>query len=184
MLELDFHPFPELITQRLLLRRIVKEDAAEIYFLRSDEEVLRYIGKEPAQTIEEAENFIQQINHGIDANEHIMWAITLLDEPRQLIGTIGIWQIRKEHFRAEIGYVLHPLFWRRGIMKEAILKVLEYGFETMHLHSIQAQVAAENIASAAVLEAAGFVREAYFREDFFFRGKFFDTIVFSKLKDK
>ena len=182
MLELNFHPFPELITERLLLRRMTKEDAAEVFFLRSDEAVMQHIGREPATTIKEAEDFISQINHGIDANELIMWGIALHDEPRQLIGSICFWQIRKEHYRAETGFVLHPLFWRKGIMKEALLKVIEYGFATMKLHSIDAHVSSDNIASAAVLEATGFVREAYFREDYFFRGKFFDTAVYSRLQ--
>ena len=182
MLEVNFHPFPELKTERLLLRRMIKDDAAEIFFLRSDAEVLKFIGKEPAQTIEEAEDFIRQIDHGIEANELIMWGIAMQDEPQQLIGTICIWKIRKEHYRAETGYVLHPLYWRKGIMKEALQKVIEHGFDVMKLHSMDALVTAGNIASAAVLEATGFIREAYFREDYSFRGKFYDTVVYSRLQ--
>ena len=182
MLALNFHPFPELKTERLLLRRITKDDAAEIFFLRSDDAVMKHIGREPAATIEEAEDFISQINHGIDANEIIMWAITLLDDPGQLIGTICFWQIRKEHYRAETGFVLHPFHWRKGIMKEALRRVIQYGFDVMKLHSIDAQVNVGNLASAGVLESVGFAREAYFKEDYFFRGKFYDTAVYSRLQ--
>ena len=183
MLEVNFHPFPELKTERLLLRRMIKDDAAEIFFLRSDAEVLKFIGKEPAQTIEEAEDFIRQIDHGIEANELIMWGIAMQNEPRQLIGTVCFWQIRKEHYRAETGFVLHPLYWRKGIMKEALLKVIDYGFEVMKLHSIDAQVASDNYASAAILQSTGFVQEGYFKEDYFFRGKFHDTAVYSRLQN-
>ena len=182
MLLPDFHPFPELKTERLLLRRITMEDAAEIFFLRSDEAVMKFIGREPAKTIKEAEDFISQINHGIDANELIMWAIALKEDPGQLIGNICLWKIRKEHYRAETGFVLHPLYWRKGIMKEALLKVIEYGFETMKLHSIDAQITPGNIASAAVLESTGFVQEAYFKEDYFCQGRFYDTAVYSRLQ--
>lgn len=59
MLELNFSPFPELKTQRLLLRKLEITDANEIFFLRSNENVLRYLGKEPAKTISEAEEFIR-----------------------------------------------------------------------------------------------------------------------------
>ena len=183
MLSLNFHPFPELKTDRLLLRRINKSDSAEIFFLRSDPDVLQFVGREPAQTIKEAEDFISQINHGVNANEIIMWGIAFQNEPRQLIGTICFWQIRKEHYRAETGFVLHPLYWRKGIMKEALLKVIDYGFEVMKLHSIDAQVASDNYASAAILKSTGFVQEGYFKEDYFFRGKFHDTAVYSRLQN-
>src|ERR1043165_1824337 len=183
MLILNFHPFPELRTERLLLRRINKNDSAEIFFLRSDPDVLQYIGREPAQTIREVEDFIRQINHGIDTNEAIMWGIALKNDPSQLIGTICFWQIRKEHYRAETGFVLHPLYWKKGIMKEALLKIVDYGFNKMKLHSIDANVAVGNKASSSLLESAGFVREAYFKEDYFFKGKFEDTIVYSRLNN-
>ena len=184
MLVLNFDPFPQLKTERLLLRRINKNDSAEIFFLRSDPQVLQYIGRTPAETIQDAEDFIRQINHGIDSNEIIMWGIALRNEPDQLIGTICFWQIRKEHFRAEVGFVLHPFYWRKGIMKEALVKVVEYGFQKMRLHSIDANVASDNKASALLLESAGFVKEAYFKGDYFFNGKFYDTIVYSCLQNK
>ena len=43
------------------------------------------------------------------------------EAPGKLIGYIGYWRMKKEHYRAEIGYALHPAFWKKGIMKEAIL---------------------------------------------------------------
>ena len=182
MLQLNFIPFPELKTQRLYLRKIKHEDAAEIFFLRSDEVILRFLGKEPAKTIKEAEEFIIKINTSIEAGESILWGIALKDEPSLLIGTICLWNIQKKNHRAEIGYVLHPAFWRRGIMKEAIHEVIEYGFKTMGLHSMEARIHADNAASAASLESAGFVKEGYLKEDFFFQDKFTDTIIYSRLQ--
>jgi len=182
MLSLNFNPFPILKTERLVLRRINKNDSGEIFFLRSNPEVLQYLGREPAQTMKEAEDFISQINHNIDVNEAIMWGIATKEKPEQLIGTICFWQIRKEHYRAETGFVLHPLYWRKGIMKEALLQVIDYGFTVMKLHSIDAHVASRNTASAAVLRSTGFVQEGYFKEDYFFQGKFHDTAVYSLLQ--
>ena len=111
-----------------------------------------------------------------------MWAIALKTNPSKLIGTICYWNIQKQNFRAEIGYVLHPQFWRMGIMKETINKVIEYGFNTMKLHSIEALIRADNAASAAVLESTGFVKEGYLKEEFYYRGKFMDTIIYSRLQ--
>lgn len=158
------------------------DDAADIFFLRSDETVLKFIGKEPAASVEEAKTFIQRVNDAADANESIIWAITLKDDPVTVIGTICYWRLQPENYRAEIGYALHPNHWRKGIMKEAILKVLDYGFETMKLHSVEARTATDNIASGSVLQATGFVKEAHLKEEFFFRGEFLDTIIYSRLQ--
>jgi ribosomal-protein-alanine N-acetyltransferase len=66
-------------------------------------------------------------------------------------------------------------------MKEAIRAVIAFGFSVMGLHSIEARIDAQNLASAASLEAAGFSQEGYLKEEFYFRGKFLDTIIYSRL---
>lgn len=182
MLSPNFSPFPQLTTERLILRRLTQEDAPEIFYFRSDPVILQYLGREPARNIEEVKPFIDTINANIDTNESILWGITLKESPAKLIGTICFWQLQKENYRSEIGYLLDPLHWKKGIMKEAINTVLEYGFSVMGLHSVEARLTPLNTASAAVLEATGFVREGYFKEDFFYKGKFEDTAVYSKLK--
>ena len=62
MLQLNFAPFPQIATERLLLRRLTLSDAPDIFFLRSDKNVLQFLGKEPAKTISEAEEFINKID--------------------------------------------------------------------------------------------------------------------------
>ncbi|MEQ1797836.1 MAG: GNAT family N-acetyltransferase [Lacibacter sp.] len=182
MLHLNFHPFPELKTERLLLRKMTVNDSPELFFLRSDKQVLEFIGKEPAANEEAVKEFIKTINLDIDANQAIMWGIALQENPSILIGNICYWRIQSQHHRAEIGYTLHPGYWRKGIMKEAVLKVMEFGFEEMKLHSIEARISSGNLASAAILRSTGFVQEGYLKEEFCFRNKFYDTIIFSKLK--
>ncbi len=182
MLELNFSPFPEIQTQRLLLRRLTKDDAAEILFLRSNEDVMRYIDRPRASTIEDAYAFLEMIDTTINNNEGISWGIVLKDNPGKLVGNIGYWRMKKEHYRAEIGYMLHPAHWRKGIMREALITLIDFGFNVMKLHSIEANINADNDASARVLEATGFIKEAHFKEDFFFDGIFRDTIIYSRLK--
>ncbi|HEX6845458.1 MAG TPA: GNAT family protein [Chitinophagaceae bacterium] len=181
MLKLNFTPFPEITTERLLLRKLEKTDANEMFFLRSDENVLRHLGKEPAQTVEEAKEFIGQINKNIDENESILWGIAFVDAPATIIGTICLWNLAKEYYRGEIGYLLHPQHWRKGIMKEAINAVVDYGFHTLGLHRIEALLSPENIASSAVLESTGFIKEGHLKENLYFKGKFGDTAIYSKL---
>ena len=182
MLTLNFTPFPELKTERLLLRKLARTDANEMFFLRSDENVLRYLGKEPAKTISEAEQFINAVNKNVDGNDSILWGITFLGAPATIIGTICLWNFKPENYRSEIGYVLHPDHWRKGIMKEAINAVVDYGFSVLGMHSIEALLSPENIASTAVLESTGFIKEGHLRENFYFKGKFTDTAIYSRLK--
>jgi ribosomal-protein-alanine N-acetyltransferase len=182
MLEPDFIPFPEIRTARLILRRIVQEDVPMILLMRSDEQLMKYIDKERASTMEDAQKFFTMINEALEKNEGITWCISLLEEPAKMIGSIGYWRIIKQHYRAEIGYMLHHAYWGKGIMHEAIAAVIDYGFGPLKLHSIEAHINPANAASAGILEKNNFVREAYFKEDFFFGGKFLDTAIYSRLK--
>jgi len=181
MLQPNFTPFPVLETERLVLRRIQATDAAALLFLRSDERVMAYIDKERAKTIKDAEQFILTINTFLAGNDGITWAMALKETPSQLIGTIGLWRIIKQHYRAEIGYMLHPDHWKKGLMKEAVIRVNDFGFNDLKLHSIEAHINPGNIGSATLLESTGYIREAYFKEDFFFNGTFRDTAIYSKL---
>ena len=181
MLTLNFTPFPELKTERLLLRKLKSTDAKEMFFLRSDENVLRYLGKEPAKTIAEVEEFIGKVNKAIDQNDSILWGIALLSAPATIIGTICLWNIKPENYRCEIGYLLHPAHWRKGIMKEAIYVVVDYGFTVLGCHSIEALLSPENIASTSALESTGFIKEGHLKESLYFDGKFSDTAIYSRL---
>ncbi len=181
MLDVNFNPFPEIKTERLLLRRLIKEDAEQIYKMRSHKDVMKFIGKKPITTMQEAMDFFHLVNDSLENNTGITWAMTLIDSPEKMIGTIGLWRLIKEHFRAEIGYMLLPEYWKKGLAKEAAVKVIEYGFVEMKLHSIEAHIHPRNTASATLLESTGFIREAYFKEDFFFNGAFEDTAIYSLL---
>jgi len=174
-----FQPFPVIETGRLLLREVLESDAPEYFILRSDERILEYIGREPATELSEAVAHIRLVAEGIAINDKINWGICLKENPDKIIGTIGYWRFTPQHHRVELGYVLMPEHWRKGYMKEAILAVLDYAFDVMKVHSIEANIDPENLASAAVLKAAGFVQEGHVRENFLFRGKFKDTGIFS-----
>lgn len=180
MLDINFSPFQNLETERLCLRRVIKEDVNEIFALRSDQEVMKYIPRPLVKTEEDALAHIAMIDEKIDSNEGINWAITLKDNPK-LIGIIGHYRIRPEHFRAEIGYMLLPEHQGKGIISEAIKEVVHYGFEVMKLHSIEAIIDPENFASEKVLQKNGFVKEAHLKENEYYEGRFLDTVIYSIL---
>lgn len=180
-LYLNFKPFPVLETERLLLRELTTDDAESLFFFRTNPQVLQYIDREPMTHISEVSAFMQRIMNQQDANESIIWAIELKDQPGHLAGTITYWRLEKEHLRAEIGYQLHPDHWSKGLISEAMKAVIEFGFSIMNLHSIEANINPANSGSRRVLEKAGFIKEAYFRENYYFRGRFIDSEIYSLL---
>jgi len=180
MLDINFDPFPLLTTERLILRQMNPGDAKEVYFLRSDDEVMTYVGRPKCPSIEEAVKWIEMVEDSRIKNEGITWAITLKNEPI-LAGIFSFWKIDKENYRAEAGYILHPSHQKKGIANEALSTMLHYGFHTLKFHSVEANIDPENRASQNLLERNGFIREAYFKENFFFDGKFYDSAIYSLL---
>jgi [ribosomal protein S5]-alanine N-acetyltransferase len=176
-----FTPFPELRTDRLLLRQMTLVDAPGVQKLRSNEDVMKYINRPLTRTIEEAESWVNIIIAAVEKNDGITWCICLKEKPSEHVGSIGLWRIDKENHRAEIGYMLEPSLQGKGIMYEALQKVIEYGFREIKLHSIEGQIDPRNTASAALLKKAGFVQEAYFKENYYLNGGFADTAVYSIL---
>lgn len=180
MLPLNFHPFPILSTKRLILRSVTAVDADDLFLLRSDKNVMQFIDRPLAQTTNDALELIQKIASGHDKNENITWAITLKNHP-SLIGTIGFWLIDIENYRAEIGYLLHPAHQGKGLMQEAMQAILQFGFNCMKLHSVEANVNPSNIASIKLLEKNNFIREGYFKENQYYNGRFLDSAVYTLL---
>jgi ribosomal-protein-alanine N-acetyltransferase len=139
---------------------------------------MQYVDRKPCESEEEAAAFIRMITDNLDNNNGISWAITTHDSD-EMIGSIAIWRIVKEHYRGELGYVLLPDYQRKGLMHEALNAVIAYGFTDMGLHSLEANINPDNAASQKVLERHGFVREAYFKENYYSNGRFLDSAIYS-----
>ena len=180
MLTINFSPFPILETERLILRRVLPSDVKEMFELRSNPETMKYIPRPLLTNHEEALAHIQMMEDKIETNEGINWAITLKGDDKML-GVIGHYRIKPEHYRAEVGYMILPEYHGKGITTEAVQCVVDYGFNTMQLHSIEGVIDPENGASEKVLQKCGFVKEAHFKENEYFDGKFIDAVVYSKL---
>lgn len=156
MNDINFSPFPSLITERLILRQVTIEDENEFYFLKSDEEVRKYLDTK-AKTMNEAREFLYKINDGIVNNEWILWGISQKNT-KFMIGTICLWNISKDQSIAEIGYELIPSYQGKGLMQEAVIKVITYGFESMKLHSLVAISDLNNSKSIKLLTRTNFFK--------------------------
>lgn len=145
----------QLETARLILRPLSVTDEREIFFLRSDTAVNKYIGRPLAKTIEDARAFIEKIIAGYASGNTWYWAITEKDED-VLIGTACIWNVDDQSLSAEIGYELLPRSQGRGYMKEVLEKMISYAFTEMKLQKLYAGMDPLNERSAGLVLKCGF----------------------------
>ena len=151
MLNRSFVPFPILATERLILRQLVINDEQEIFILRSDREINKYLDRQISNTIDDARDFINKVNENINKNDSVYWAITLADR-NLLVGTICLFSFSDEDGKCEIGYELLTNYQGQGIMKEAAEKVVDYAFNTIKVQKIEAIFHRDNQRSINLLE--------------------------------
>src|SRR5689334_5775031 len=105
MLHKVFTAFPVLATERLTLRQLVIDDEKEIFALRSDGEINKYLDRPKSNTIDDARNFIIKINENVSKNNSLYWAISFTGK-NTLVGTICLFSFSNENKKCEIGYEL------------------------------------------------------------------------------
>lgn len=181
ILKFHFEKLPVLESERLLLREQTLLDAPALFKIRSNDAVMKYIPRPKPKSIADIEALITEIHENFLKHESLGWVITLKEKPECYIGHIGYWKIDAANFRAEVGYLMDPDFWGQGIAAEALSLVTDFGFNTVGLHSISAVIDPENQASARVLLKSGYVKEAHFKQDFYYNGQFHDTEIYCKV---
>ncbi|MBW4451759.1 MAG: GNAT family N-acetyltransferase [Nostoc indistinguendum CM1-VF10] len=168
--------FPELETERLLLRETTLQDAKAIFAIFSDPAVTQFHDLDTFTSIEEAIAVIGRRAKRFEQREGIRWGIARKQD-NVLIGSCGFTWNPQEN-SAEVGYELASTFWRQGIMTEAVHTILQFGFNKMDLRFIVAQVMLNNIASKNLLEKLGFHSQGVLEQHGFFKGQFHDLEQF------
>ena len=160
----DFSEVPTLETERLTLRRINGSDSAAWLEVWHSPGVLDYlIDLDDAPSAAVAAEIIAWVERIYREKSGIRWAIA--PKPAgKLIGTCGFHLYERRHRRVEIGYELHSDYWRKGIMTEAVRALLEFCFDRLQAHRVEADVVEGNVASAALLRKVGFTLEGVWRE--------------------
>jgi ribosomal-protein-alanine N-acetyltransferase len=176
-----FKAFPELESERLFFRKIVAGDVKDLFLIRSDDDVMKFMDVSRFKSISDAEKMIDSIEKSYHNESGINWGI-VEKHSHVFLGYFGFFRLIPEHCRAEIGYALNPEYWGNGYMHETINRLVRFGFEIMKLHSIEANVNPENEKSKKVLEKIGFKKEAYFRENYLFNDRFLDSVIYSLLE--
>lgn len=100
-----------------------------------------------------------------------------------MIGTIDFVWWKQVHRSAEIGYILSPDYWGKGLAAEAANELIKFGFNKMDLVRIQAKCFAEHIASQRVMEKAGMNYEGTLRKELFIKEKHRDIKLYSIVRN-
>ena len=174
-------PETTLQTERLLLRHIREGDAAALFAIYSDPEVMRYWSCPPWRQMAQAEQHVAMTLAGYEDASLFTMGMTL-PETGELIGVCRLHQFNRQNRRCEMGYILSRAHWGKGYMQEAIAATVSHGFRAFGLHRIEADVDPRNAASATLLKRLHFVHEGHLRQRWIVDGEVCDTDFFGLLR--
>ncbi len=178
---MDWSNLPTINTDRLSLRWITADDVDDFYAIYSNPEVMRYWSTPPLPDKSAASKLISEIRRGFERHQMLKWGIALRADDK-LIGSVTLFHLEFEHRRAEIGYALGRDYWGQGYMGETLTAVLNYAFDVLEFHRIEADVDPRNAASVRTLERLGFQREGYLRERWQVSGEIQDAYFYGLLR--
>lgn len=175
-----FSHLPELITDRLTLRKMLVTDYRDMYEYASRNDVTKYLTWYPHPDSAYTREYLQYLGGRYSAGMFYDWAI-VYEPDCKMVGTCGFTAFNCPSDSAEVGYVLNPDYWGKGIASEALERVLEFGFEELKLHRIEAKFMKDNERSRSVMERVGMTFEGYHREAMLVKGTYITYGVCSVL---
>jgi [ribosomal protein S5]-alanine N-acetyltransferase len=171
----------ELTTERLVLREFKYDDWPDILAYQREPLYLRYYDWTD-RTPEAVQAFVRMFLEQQQERPRIKFQLAVvLKSSQQLIGTCGVRMKSADAHEGDIGYELSPHHWGNGYATEAARAIVEFGFTGLKLHRISSWCLADNVASANVLQKVGMQPEGRLRENEYFKGRWWDTLLFGML---
>ena len=170
----DFTHFPDIKTDRLILRQITLEDKDAVFKIRTNEKINSQIKRPLFQNKGEALDFIKKLQVRFNDRKLIFWGISFNGE---LIGSIVYHNIKESLHYAEIGYELLPDVHQRGFMSEAMKAVLDFGVHKINLKTIEAFTHKNNKASQTLLRKYDFKIDPNRRDENFADNRIFKLSI-------
>ncbi|HEY3521768.1 MAG TPA: GNAT family protein [Rhodanobacteraceae bacterium] len=173
---------PVLEGPRVRLRELRDGDAAALLAIYGDPLAMRYWSGSPWTGIAQAQAHLQRARRDMESGGVLPWAIAGLATD-DLIGTVTLFKLDRDHRRAEIGYVLSTALWGKGLAGEALRLVLHHAFDALQLERIEADTDPRNAPSRRMLERLGFVQEGTLRKRWFVNDEWCDTSFYGLLRE-
>lgn len=167
-------------TQRLKLTGYSSADMTIIFENFGKGEIMKLLGHRSEEDYQKEES---KYKNGYSSYNRDFILFLLTDKlTNTIIGRCGLHNWNREHSRAEIGYnISEENFKRKGFMTEAVSAIIDYGFNKLHLHRIEALVGSNNVPSLRIIESHHFINEGLLRQHYFIGDKYEDSILFSLL---
>ena len=178
-----FKTIPTLETERLILRRMMPSDLADVYDYAKRAEVSEFLLWYPHDTTAFTRKYLKIVDSKYKRGEFYDWAVVCKADGR-MIGTAGFTSIDVYNNNAEIGYVLNSDYWGRGLAAEAARAVITFGFEALRLVRIEAKYMTDNLGSKRVAEKCGMREEGILRQSVYAKGRYVDVCLCSILIDE
>lgn len=178
-----FKTIPTLETERLILRRMMPSDLADVYDYAKRAEVSEFLLWYPHDTTAFTRKYLKIVDSKYKRGEFYDWAVVCKADGR-MIGTAGFTSIDVYNNNAEIGYVLNSDYWGRGLAAEAARAVITFGFEALRLVRIEAKYMTDNLGSKRVTEKCGMREEGILRQSVYAKGRYVDVCLCSILVDE
>lgn len=176
-----FKNIPELETERLLLRRMQKSDADDMYDYAKRPDTTRYLTWNPHPDRKFSYQYLVYLQQKYKQGDFHDWAVVERESGR-MIGTCGFTRFDYGNEAAEVGYVINPDFHGRGYATEALRRVIRFGFDYLNIHRIEAKYMEDNAASRRVMEKCGMTFEGIRRDSLWIKGGFVNVGICSILR--
>jgi RimJ/RimL family protein N-acetyltransferase len=172
---------PVLTGKQVRLRELRASDAPSLFSLLTTQEVARFISPPPS-TVEGFERFIAWTLRQRTAGTYACFAVTL----KGFDTAIGIFQVRETEpgfGTAEWGFAIGSAFWGTGVFEEGAQLVLEFAFDTLDVHRLEARAAVRNGRGTGALLKLGAVPEGVLRKSFLRNGEYLDQVLYAIVED-
>lgn len=174
---------PILRTPRLILRKLLKSDADDMFEYAGNPAVTKYLLWDAHASKKYTLRYLSYLQSRYKVGEFYDWAIVEIQSGK-MIGTCGFTSFDLPNNSAEVGYVLNPTYWHRGIAAEALREMLHYAFEVLQLNRVEARYMLGNENSRRVMEKVGMTFEGVSREAVFTKGRYASVGTCSVLRNE
>lgn len=176
----------KLETERLILRDFVPDDWRRVLEYQTNPLYLRYYEwTENDRTSESVQEFVGWFLDNQKEEPRIKFQLAImLKSDNLLIGNCGFRMDKVNALEGDIGYELDPKYWNHGYATEAAYTMVDFGFTTFDVHRVWSWCVADNLGSAHLLEKLGMKLEGRLREKEFYKGRWWDTLMYGILADE
>ncbi len=171
--------FP-IVTPRLALRPVHRDDLRDLLEVNGDPEVTRFLPYPAWKSVDDGAAWLERMN-ALASTGTGQQLVVVRTADSKVIGTVLLFRYDEGSARLELGYVLGRQYWRQGLMREALAATCGHAFSAMGIRRIEAEVNPANGASGTLLQSLGFAREGRLRQRWVSRGEAYDTDFYGLL---